>query len=468
MLSRRGALGALAASVGPAMVLAPAACAEEGAPAGAPTVLAPPPSGGDDLGALSDALPRAGILLLQAGTYRIGGRLALGSRQDLVGAGGNLAGGAATTLRCTTAGAGLDISESAGISGNLLVDAAGTATAPVVRSLGTSGAQRTFLNLAVTGSAGDGLAVHGAQNDAWIGCDVQDSARDNLVLDQGAGGQAFLRCEFNAAGRFGVRSDATLPGGPYAVPTDITFDHCLFEREHSGTGTSVTSAHLAAGDALTFTACSFYATAASTGPRVEVLTPGTVTLSGGRVQGESAQRGGSGLRVVDGAHVVLANQVRFENLATGVEIVSGNPTVDILGNVFWNGVGVRYAGGGNADVSVSSPVDSSVRIRRQVATGAALGVYVDGERGLRLQLGSDGSLGLGDGSGYVPKAELRAGGAGVLSMPEGQVVQTGRGPSTARPPAAAVGPGALFYDTTLRRPIWSNGTAWTDALGAPV
>jgi hypothetical protein len=193
-----------------------------------------------------------------------------------------------------------------------------------------------------------------------------------------------------------------------------------------------------------------------------------VTLSGGRVQGESAQRGGTGVRVVDGAHVVLTNQVRFENLATGVEIVSGNPTVDILGNVFWNGVGVRYAGGGNADVSVSSPVDSSVRIRRQVATGAALGVYVDGERGLRLQLGSDGSLGLGDGTAYVPKAELRAAGAGVLSMPEGQVVQTGRGPSTARPPAAAVGPGALFYDTTLRRPVWSNGTAWTDALGSPV
>jgi hypothetical protein len=466
MLSRRGALGALAASVGPAAVLtAPVACArEQDAP---PTVLAPPPSGGDDLPALTAALPRAGILLLQAGTYRIGGRLALGTAQDLVGAGGNLA-GAATRLRCTTAGAGLDITESAGITGNFLVDGAGTATAPVVRSLGVSGAQRTFLNLAVIAGAADGLTVRGAQNDTWIGCDVQDSARDNLVLDQGAGGHAFLRCEFNAAGRFGLRSDATIAGGPYVVPTDNTFDHCLFEREHSTTHTSVTSAHLAAGDSLTFTACSFYASSASTGPRMDVLTPGTVTISGGRVQGESAQAGGTGVRVADGGHVVLSNQVRFENLATGIEIVSGNPTVDVLGNVYWNGVGRRYGGGGNADLSVSSPVDSSVRIRRQVAAGAALGVFVDGERGTRLQLGSDGSVGFGDGTGYLPKAELRAGGVGVLSMPPGQVVQSGRGPSTARPAAAAVGPGALFYDTTLRRPIWSDGTGWTDALGAPV
>jgi hypothetical protein len=470
MLSRRGVLGALAASAGPAALLtAPAACAAESdaTPTGAPTVLAPPPSGGDDLRALASALPRTGILLLQAGTYHLGGRLTLGAGQDLVGAGGNLA-GAATTLHCTASGAGLDITESAGISGNFLVDGASTAGAPVVRALGTSGAQRTFLNLAVLAAAGDGLAIHGAQNDCWIGCDVQDSEQDNLVLDQGAGGQAFLRCEFNAAGRYGLRSDAVVPGGPYVVPTDNTFDHCLFEREQSSSHTSVSSVHLAAADALTFTACSFYATSGSSGPRVDVLGPGTVTISGGRVQGESAQKGGTGLRVVDGGHVVLANQVRFENLATGIEIVSGNPTIDVLGNVFWNGVGARFGGGGNADMSVSSPVDTSVRVRRQVASGAALAVYVDGERGLRAQIGSDGSLGLGDGSGYTPKAELRAGAPGVLTMPPGQVVQTGRGPTTARPPAAAVGPGALFYDTTLRRPVWSNGTAWTDALGTPV
>jgi hypothetical protein len=53
-------------------------------------------------------------------------------------------------------------------------------------------------------------------------------------------------------------------------------------------------------------------------------------------------------------------------------------------------------------------------------------------------------------------------------MPPEQALQSGRGPTPARPPAAAAGPGAVFYDTTLRRPIWSDGAVWTDATGAPV
>jgi lysophospholipase L1-like esterase len=37
-----------------------------------------------------------------------------------------------------------------------------------------------------------------------------------------------------------------------------------------------------------------------------------------------------------------------------------------------------------------------------------------------------------------------------------------------RPSASTVGVGAMIYDTTLGKPIWSNGTAWTDATGTTV
>ena len=43
-----------------------------------------------------------------------------------------------------------------------------------------------------------------------------------------------------------------------------------------------------------------------------------------------------------------------------------------------------------------------------------------------------------------------------------------RGPTASRPDPATLGPGTQWYDTTLGRPIWSNGAAWTDAAGTAV
>lgn len=40
--------------------------------------------------------------------------------------------------------------------------------------------------------------------------------------------------------------------------------------------------------------------------------------------------------------------------------------------------------------------------------------------------------------------------------------------SGARPPAVAVGAGCQMYDTTLFRPIWSDGSVWRDAMGTAV
>jgi hypothetical protein len=37
-----------------------------------------------------------------------------------------------------------------------------------------------------------------------------------------------------------------------------------------------------------------------------------------------------------------------------------------------------------------------------------------------------------------------------------------------RPSASTVGVGSAIYDTTLSKPIWSNGTVWKDAAGTTV
>lgn len=47
-------------------------------------------------------------------------------------------------------------------------------------------------------------------------------------------------------------------------------------------------------------------------------------------------------------------------------------------------------------------------------------------------------------------------------------VVTGAASSGSRPPAATAGVGAMFFDTTLNKPIWSTGSAWVDALGSSV
>jgi hypothetical protein len=43
--------------------------------------------------------------------------------------------------------------------------------------------------------------------------------------------------------------------------------------------------------------------------------------------------------------------------------------------------------------------------------------------------------------------------------------KTGAAATGSRPSATTVGVGARFYDTTLSKPIWSDGTTWRDAAG---
>jgi hypothetical protein len=50
----------------------------------------------------------------------------------------------------------------------------------------------------------------------------------------------------------------------------------------------------------------------------------------------------------------------------------------------------------------------------------------------------------------------------------GTAVQTGALTTAGRPTAATAGAGAMYYDTTLNKPAWSDGTNWRDATGTIV
>ena len=47
-------------------------------------------------------------------------------------------------------------------------------------------------------------------------------------------------------------------------------------------------------------------------------------------------------------------------------------------------------------------------------------------------------------------------------------VQTGSGATGSRPTASVAGTGAMWFDITLGKPIWSDGTTWRDAAGTAV
>lgn len=58
---------------------------------------------------------------------------------------------------------------------------------------------------------------------------------------------------------------------------------------------------------------------------------------------------------------------------------------------------------------------------------------------------------------YIPKNAVK----GTLTCLENQPFKTGSDTTANRPSASSAGQGAQFYDTTLGKPIWSNGSTWT-------
>lgn len=63
------------------------------------------------------------------------------------------------------------------------------------------------------------------------------------------------------------------------------------------------------------------------------------------------------------------------------------------------------------------------------------------------------------------KVEITNAGLDLGGLP---IINASKGATGSRPSAATAGQGTQFYDTTLSKPIWSDGTNWRDAAGAIV
>jgi Cu/Ag efflux protein CusF len=128
-------------------------------------------------------------------------------------------------------------------------------------------------------------------------------------------------------------------------------------------------------------------------------------------------------------------------------------------------------------------VSSEIRSTRASALNLANTVAINGEATYRYSVLNDGKMTWGGGA-VATDTNLYRSGVNALTtdssltvtgtstftgaVTAAGVLKPGRFTTAARPTAASAGVGGLIYDTTLSKPIYSDGTIWRDAVGVAV
>jgi len=115
---------------------------------------------------------------------------------------------------------------------------------------------RVFHDIRSANSVGDGIRIEQAQNCLFSQIFADQNGGSGVVLDYGAGGHAFYKCEFYKNGYANGRStySGANTGGGYTSTKHNLFSQCLFEGTKA---TTVACFDQGAGERLTFDQCHF-------------------------------------------------------------------------------------------------------------------------------------------------------------------------------------------------------------------
>lgn len=105
---------------------------------------------------------------------------------------------------------------------------------------------------------------------------------------------------------------------------------------------------------------------------------------------------------------------------------------------------------------------------RKSANDRILRFYTSTDVNERFSIDGTGICRWGAGGGTATDVALLRTVANCLELASDDCFKTGKNTTANRPSAPAVGVGSQFYDTTLSKPIWSDGTVWRDAAGTAV
>jgi hypothetical protein len=334
--------------------------------------------------------------------------------------------GAGTVFRCTTAAAGLSFGTrlAAGWSAkasDFLVDGNAVATNPLYIGVGSNA---TILRVFVSGAAaGDaGVRVESAQNFQWIGGLIQNNAGPGMLIDSGAGGLALYGVGINDNIGANLIVRETYGDGPYALPSHITFDHCVIERNAvvgANTWPRILVSH---GEVIRFRDCAIEggsSAVATVHTLMEIGVAGqypTVSIDGGRIIGRLAGGGGGGTRAIN--HVIgrLVISGDTELVAHEVGLTLGTAGAVIADRLLWNNVTAHYTGAGSVPALTRRVQEGGESLRLPGAGDVVLYVGQTTDSGMKLQVDTAGTLGWAGGSGWTPDVTIYRYATGHLNV----------------------------------------------------
>lgn len=121
-----------------------------------------------------------------------------------------------------------------------------------------------------------------------------------------------------------------------------------------------------------------------------------------------------------------------------------------------------------SDVNGMTLGDGGYYQSRKSANDRILKFYTSTDANERFSIDGQGICRWGAGGGSATDVALLRGTANVLALAADDCFKTGLNTTANRPSAASVGAGSQFYDTTLSKPIWSDGAVWRDGAGTAV
>jgi hypothetical protein len=388
-----------------------------------------------------------------SGVYALAGRLVIPSGVSLMGVGnGKLAD--VTTFKCTAAGAGitfgaLGVSSVGGISGGFVIDGNAVAINPMIVGR-VVGATFDAIDIVNGATGGASLLVQEAQNNAFIGMNIDDGDGDGVVLDRGCGGNLFVRVESTGHGRYNLvfTASAVTAAPLYARPTHNTFMHCIFERRQATTLGMVLheAGHMNA--LISCVVADNDAIAASTLITCPIL-GGNVSadfrIDGCYLDGNSLYT--TAIDVAAGASVRVLGGTLFVGLLNGFSVAVG-AVVDAP-SMNMTSVTNYAVGAGAQDTAIRNRVLVPLESKRRATTDQYFVGLIEGESGQRVKL-TPTLLSFGDGTGFTHDVIMARNAANVLDLFAGLRLRNTNGTGYLRmdeqtsDPSAVANAGMLF------------------------
>lgn len=399
---------------------------------------------------------------------------------DVIGLGGLPGSGASSEFLCTAAGSGLRfgldvpflgvLGSGGSQSGGFLVNGNNVALNPMSCGVGT----RSYRAIVIEKALQDGLVLKTTQNSLFELIEVNESSRDNIVFDLGAGGNHMLKCESHSAGRSSVAfraSDEVAGGGP-SYPLCNVIENMIMEYTEAASGpmlyhgaglmNRIVNCEIVSDDPLSTMDVPAIVLVSADYTVDGDLQYSVMEIDGCIIQSNAGSAGLSAFNVGPNAALYLSGFISV--VGTGI-LFNTDPAA-----VVHDGSTTSYVGVSPATRLVGSDATVKHETRTRMVFGRpaaepAIQVIQDGEGGSRYSLYGNGMIWYTSGDGVIDTNWYRKA-AGCIGSD--YAISCGSFTTDGRPSAIVVGQGAKAYDVTLHKPIWSDGVVWRDAMGTAV